>query len=336
MKKNTFFQKINFVVNSIVAVLLLLAYGIPFLDPEKFPAIAILSLLFPFLLCVNIIFCVYWIIALKKQFLLSAIIIALGYNHFNSFYEFEGKEILLTEDIKLMSYNVRRFNEYNWIKSPTIKNEICKFIAKEDPDIICFQEYRKNANLNLTYKYKYISKHYYGGLAIYSKYPIIKHYDFKFKGTSNDVIYVDIKIKEKTLRVYNSHFQSFALKVNKENYGVKDKTALLDKFKSVFKKQAYQAKKIKKDVLNCNHQSIITGDFNNTAYSWIYHELLEDRKDAFVEAGNGFGRSFNALVPLRIDFILPDKNIDVHNFKNYDVKYSDHFPIMARLNLTSK
>jgi len=35
---------------------------------------------------------------------------------------------------------------------------------------------------------------------------------------------------------------------------------------------------------------------------------------------------------LRIDFILTDQNIDINNFKTYDVEYSDHFPIMARLN----
>ena len=34
----------------------------------------------------------------------------------------------------------------------------------------------------------------------------------------------------------------------------------------------------------------------------------------------------------RTDFILTDEKIEVNNFKTYEVNYSDHYPIMARLN----
>ena len=45
------------------------------------------------------------------------------------------------------------------------------------------------------------------------------------------------------------------------------------------------------------------------------------------------GKTFNYLYPMRIDFILPDNNFDVNNFKTFDVEYSDHFPILARIKL---
>ena len=75
------------------------------------------------------------------------------------------------------------------------------------------------------------------------------------------------------------------------------------------------------------------GDFNNTAFSWIYKKLSEDKKDAFIEAGRGFGKSFDYIFPFRIDFILTDTEIKTQKFDTYRVNYSDHYPIMTRITL---
>ena len=42
---------------------------------------------------------------------------------------------------------------------------------------------------------------------------------------------------------------------------------------------------------------------------------------------------FDYFFPLRIDFILVDERLTVNNFKSYPLKYSDHYPIMARINI---
>jgi len=78
-------------------------------------------------------------------------------------------------------------------------------------------------------------------------------------------------------------------------------------------------------------KSIICGDFNNNAFSWVYHKLKSNKNDAFEVAGKGFGKTFDFAFPLRIDFILTDERIEVNHFKTFKVKFSDHFPIMARL-----
>jgi len=79
----------------------------------------------------------------------------------------------------------------------------------------------------------------------------------------------------------------------------------------------------------------VTGDFNNTAFSYVYKEIKgDDLIDAFEEAGNGLGKTYGLRrIPLRIDFILADKSFTVNGFKNYDVKLSDHYPIKASLKL---
>ena len=42
--------------------------------------------------------------------------------------------------LKVMSFNVRLFDLYNWSQNEK-QNQIISFIKKENPDIICFQEY---------------------------------------------------------------------------------------------------------------------------------------------------------------------------------------------------
>ena len=335
MKKLNFFDKFLFFINSLVAILLLFTYALPFIDPEKHPGIAILSLAYPILLIINITFVVFWIVKLKLHFLLSAISILIGLSHIHDFYVLENKEVIKDSDIKLLSFNVRRFNVYNWIKSPTIKQDICDFVNKENPDIVFFQEYtnEKNVRLNITNTYVYKTSA--SGIAIYSKYEILNKGAINFKNTANNIIYADLKINKEIVRVYNVHLQSFRIDTQKEHYGDKDNEALVKRFKSVFKEQSHQIKVLKEHIKNCKYRTIVAGDFNNTAFSWNYHEIMEGRKDAFVEAGINFGKSYHYFFPFRIDFILPDNTMEVGKFTTYDVNLSDHYPIMARINLNN-
>jgi len=60
--------------------------------------------------------------------------------------------------------------------------------------------------------------------------------------------------------------------------------------------------------------------------------LASDKKDAFIECGIGLGKSFRYVYPMRIDFVLTDKEATINQFKTYgDLKLSDHYPVMARL-----
>ena len=64
------------------------------------------------------------------------------------------------------------------------------------------------------------------------------------------------------------------------------------------------------------------------------NKIKGEKNDAFAEQGSGFGRTFIFdIIPLRIDFILSDPEFKVRAFENFDVTYSDHFPIMAVLEL---
>lgn len=338
MKNLSWINKLVFIINSLFALLLLLSYLVPYISPNSFPSISIFSLVIPVLIILNFLFAIYWLIKLKKQFLLSAIVLLIGFQYVNSFYKLSEKKILLNDDVKIMSYNVRLFNIYKWKKEG--KEETLKlvkdFIKQKNPDIICFQEFLTAYDVNFDYKYKYINnnpnkKISYFGQAIFSKYKIINSGSLNFNSVANNAIFVDIIKNNDTVRIYNVHLESQKIQLNKENFGEKNSDRLLKRIQTTFKKQADQAEKLIAHEATSSYKSIICGDFNNTAFSYVYRKLKGSKNDAFIKAGKGFGKSYDYIFPARIDFILTDKNIDINNFKTFDIQYSDHFPIMARL-----
>ncbi|PHR72235.1 MAG: endonuclease [Lutibacter sp.] len=340
MRKLSWFNKLVFVINSLFATILLLSYLLPYISPKTFPIISILSLTVPALILINISFSIYWLIKLKRQFLLSLFVLVIGFQTINSFFQVAEKKVLLTDDLKIMSYNVRLFNIYKWKKEG--KEETLKFVSdfikEKDPDIICFQEFLTKSKVNFDYKYKFVNNNpnkrvSYFGQAIYSKYKIINSGSLDFNSTANNAIFVDIVKNKDTIRIYNVHLESQKIQLDKENFGEKDSEKLIQRLKKTFKLQAEQSEKLVAHEKISNYKTIICGDFNNTAFSWAYRKLKGNKNDAFVEAGKGFGKSYDYFFPARIDFILTDKQFEVNNFKTYTVKYSDHFPIMARLKI---
>ena len=316
-----------------MATLLLLSYFLPFVSPKTIPVFAILSLAVPFLIIINICFLIYWLVKFKKHFILSGLVLGLGLFFSSPFYKFSATNNSQNNDLKIMSYNVRMFNHYNWITDKTISLKIETLIAEKEPDVLAIQEFHNNSKRDLNYKHKYFkptSKNY--GLAILSKFPIINKGSLDFKDTSNNAIFIDILKDKDTVRIYNLHLQSLKINPKKENFGEESSEKLIARLKNGFIKQASQTEKLLAHEQKWKGKKVLCGDFNNTAYSWVYKQISENKKDAFVEAGEGTGKSFNYIFPMRIDFILTDENCKINQFKTYSKKYSDHFPIMARLN----
>jgi len=127
------------------------------------------------------------------------------------------------------------------------------------------------------------------------------------------------------------HLESLSINPKEDYFNQENSEKLKIRVEKAFKKQANQATLIIEHQKNVAYKTILCGDFNNTAFSWVYHQLKNDKNDAFEVAGKGFGKTFDFSFPMRIDFILTDKQIEVNNFKTYNVRYSDHYPIMARL-----
>jgi endonuclease/exonuclease/phosphatase family metal-dependent hydrolase len=336
MKNLSLLDKLIAALNSIFSAILLVSYASYFISPTSIPIISFLSLSIPILILVNIIFVLYWLIKLKKQLLISLIVLLIGFPLLSKFYSFNNKKTYLNSDIKIMSYNVRMFNYYKWIDKDHIDKKIKEFVQDKNPDILCIQEYHTNNNLVELFPYHYIktsnNKRTFGD-AILSKYKILASGSLNFSKTSNNVIFTDIIKNKDTFRIYNTHLESFRIDPKKETITKKNAENFKIRVEKAFKKQANQVTLLLNHQKKTHYKTIICGDFNNTAFSWVYHQLNQNKKDAFEIAGNGFGSTYNFGFPMRIDFILADESMTVNNFKTYKVKYSDHFPIMTRLNL---
>ena len=334
MKKLSLLDKLLFVVNSILAATLLVSFLTNFISPNTYSIFSFLSLGVPFLIIINIVFVIYWILKLKKQFLLSLFVLLLGYQNISKFYGISEKKILLNDDLKIMSYNVRMFNLYNWIDEEQIDQKIYTFIKDKSPDILCIQEFHPSKKLDIKYPYKHVKirvNQNNFGHAIFSKHKIINSGSLNFSNSSNNAIFADIIKGNDTLRVYNVHLESLKINPKEETLSQENSEKLKIRVENAFKKQANQASLILQHQEKTKLKTVICGDFNNNAFSWVYHKLKSNKNDAFVEAGKGFGNTFDYRFPFRIDFILTDENLKVNNYKTYNIKYSDHFPIMARI-----
>ena len=335
MKNLSFLDKILYLANSLFATLLLLSFLLPYISPAIIPVFAILSLFVPVLLIMNFVFTIYWLLKLKKQFLLSFIILGIGWFFAPPFYKISRNTSSLNSDLKVMSYNVKTFDLFSNNKEIEKKQNGYDFIAEKNPDILVIQEYYKSKKVQFSFPYKYvkfrsrISKY---GMAIYSKFKILNAGSLNLKSSGNNIIYADILKEKDTIRIYNTHFESLRIKPNQENFGEKNSEKLIERVSKSFKKQALQVEVFLKHEKKWTGKKIVCGDFNNTSYSWMYHEISKNKKDAFIEAGKGFGQTYNYWFPMRIDFILTDENAIVNQFSNYLEKYSDHYPIQARIN----
>ncbi|MDO6760425.1 endonuclease/exonuclease/phosphatase family protein [Tamlana sp. 2_MG-2023] len=271
--------------------------------------------------------------------MLSISILLLGYFLYGSLYRFSAtKEIVHPENITVMNYNVRLFDLYDWIPEDNTQNKIVEFIKKESPDIICIEEFHPREQIDFSfYKYQYkkiAGKKVKHGQAIFSKFPIINSGSLGFKNTSNNAIFADIVKGVDTFRVYNVHLESLHINTQVDSLRKETSERLFKRIGTTFKMQQSQSELILKHKENCKYKVIVCGDFNNTAFSYVYRRIKGDLNDTFDEAGNGFGRSYDfKFFPVRIDFILADKAFNVNGFKNYDEHYSDHYPIMATLSL---
>ena len=125
--------------------------------------------------------------------------------------------------------------------------------------------------------------------------------------------------------------------VEDEANAIKESKNIISKFKRGFLRRQLQAEKIRTEIDKSPYPVIVTGDFNDVPNSYAYHTIGKGLNNAFAEKGSGLGRTFSGISPvLRIDNIFADKKMDVLQFQLIKKKLSDHFPILADLQMGKK
>lgn len=266
--------------------------------------------------------------------------------------------------IRVLSFNVRLFDLYNWSDSEKTRQRIFSTIKQLKPDVICFQEFFSSNHRNLdnisaikniagmTHHHTefsitmFLSDQY--GLATFSKYPIIRKDIIKQeKKTTNLAMYTDILIGSgDTLRIFNCHLQSVRFKAddyafiedpvnNSSSSGKLSKTiAMLKLLKKAYTYRADQAEAIAKKISETTTPLLVCGDFNDTPISYTYRAISEGLNDAFIEDGHGIGATYAGPIPgLRIDYILYNDYVGLEAYHTPKSRLSDHLPLVADFKL---
>lgn len=347
MKNLSWFNKTMFFFNIVLAVLTFVAYVLPFLAPKFFPFLSVLTLFLPLMLILNLLYFIFWGIQFKRQILLPALVLLMGITFINKFYKFSSTDLPEEiSDFKVMSYNVRLFNKFEWSEKRTVPIEISDFVKENNPDIMCIQEFSNAEEFDYKrYQYKYIlskGNKIKTGQAILSKFKIIDTGEIVFPDSNNNVIFADIKKGKDTIRVYSVHLQSIKIspdvnEINEDINGINQKKSerMFKRISTAFKTQQLQAEMIMEHKKQCSYPIVLCGDMNNSAFSYVYRIIKGDLQDSFEEAGTGFGKTYDFnYYPARIDYIFADKKMKVKNFRSFtEIIDSDHFPVMARLSI---
>ena len=335
-------------------------------DPHRSTWISFTGLFYPIILLFNILLLIIWILKRKLFFLPTLIIIILGMYHHSRFFQFYAIDNIddNINKLKVMSYNVRLFDLYNWNENKESKAQIMSLINEVNPDVLCIQEYYFTEDKKLAFNtrnyiidslgFKYFYENFseesknenYFGMATFSKYPILNSGSKQFSNdVSNQFIYTDVKKGNDTIRIYNSHVGS--IRFNHTDYKVMGgkgnpiwphqkppKRNILSKLKKGFKKRSTQVKSLTKHINSSPLKTIVCMDMNDTPISYSYHQMDKYLNDAFTNSGFGFGGTYIGNIPaLRIDYIWHDKKLGSSNFVVHDENLSDHKAISAEITI---
>ncbi len=239
-------------LNILALIVLLCSCMATYIEPTKYWQLTFIGFAFPVVLVVNVFFLLLWILKRDAFGLISLVAIVLTWKFIHSTFAVNFNEAYKEAGIKVMTWNVKNFDLYNWNKNAETREQMLALIKKEKADVLCLQEFYTNNQLfhnleylrdSLGFRYVYFfpsvdlkklpkSKlqqtlwkkgelHQQWGVATFSKFPIVDTGKIDFKNSfANDCIYTDIDFKGNTARVYNVHFESIHL--GRDDYAALD------------------------------------------------------------------------------------------------------------------
>jgi endonuclease/exonuclease/phosphatase family metal-dependent hydrolase len=366
-----FTKKFFLFVNIVVSIVFIIScYGAQ-LNPSTWWFMGILNLGMPILLLLMLIFVIFWILIKPKLTILPIITILICWPSIRHVipFNFSGAFQKQKENgrLRVMSWNVEHFDIANNKKKPQVKEDMLSLINEYKPDVACFQEmvasdspkainyiadiqqklkfagyyytYRKDADFDMQHHF---------GIIIFSRFPIIniKTIDEYPHDYNSRFQYVDILYYQDTVRVFNVHLQSLRLDEKNLQYidnptlksdsSLTESKTIIKKLKVGFEKRGIQAKHVREQIDQSPHPVIVCGDFNDVPNSFAYETIGDKLQNAFVEKGDGLGRTFSSISPtLRIDHIFVDERFKVEQFTRIRKKLSAHYPIIADVVLRS-
>lgn len=343
-------------VNAVVVAALLLAAFAGYVSPTISIVPSLLGLGFEWIVLVNILMCIVWLLTSKRRYVLvsgiALLITVIPIKRTFNLTSHHSEQITQSHHIKVLTYNTLRLGK----RRPADQNDVLQYIKNSKADIVFLQEYEESCNNKFLQKeaitrtladypyhftqFRINDKTRRFGVAIFSKYKLYNFKNIDYESTYNGAFSCDALVGDDILHLVCVHLESNQLTGKELDQPVEDAknnssdvTAstknIIDKMRKAYALRLIQADIIAKDVLQSKHKTILCGDFNDVPVSYTYHRISKHLHDAFAEAGpRGFGHTFKRKwLHVRIDYILHSDNMKAYNLHVDKNDGSDHFPV---------
>lgn len=343
------------------AVYSVVVYALTFWVPSSHWIAGFLMMSFPVTVLINLAFVIFWLLVDPRKALAPLFLVFLSGIFLDRTYQFKKENENTTGDktaaktLKVLNYNVYGFwvTQHHSRKDDALTNEMKKWLVSMDADVLVMPEYNNEDPIpafrttefleKAGYRYHNFLENekdksgQYNTLAIFSRFPIVKHEEIAFE-FQNGIMYADIRVGKNMVRVIGVHLYSMSLRLSKLTHqrgvsGIKrEAKGSLSQIKRGFNERAPQTKMLEYWIQQSPHPVIMTGDFNETPYSYVYGKCRNLLNNAFEAKGEGFGFTYNHIPSfIRIDNqFYDDKKLEVLDFQTLNkIKYSDHYPCLG-------
>ena len=243
--------------------------------------------------------------------------------------------------LKILTYNVR---------SPNGDPEpLLEIVRAERPDVIVLQELtpryseRLRARLGDEYPFYMVAgiESANDGGGVYSRLPILDHVAFRLTDEGNVLQRVRLRTATGDLWLVNVHLISPRVEARR----LRGRLPIPLDFQDELRDQELEL--LAAEVRKLDGPFVLAGDFNSAAGSRPSRQFPASWRDAYREAGEGFGHTFPAGLNLwrerlsipfplvRIDYVLTSAELTPRYASTPRIAGSDHLPVLAELTLPS-
>ncbi len=171
------------------------------------------------------------------------------------------------------------------------------------------------------------------GSAIFSKFDTTKTgIVFTDSSSISMAIFEDVLIGHHAVRIYSVHLASMRLdEISAQGFFDKVSQTAEKLIEGAIRRSS-QLDQLIAHIEACPYPFIVSGDFNETPYSYNYWRMRRHATDAFVDEGHGLGFTFHSMRPVaRIDYQFFSDGIVVENLEvDTNMRLSDHMPVRGR------
>lgn len=312
-----------------------------YISPETFVFFQWIGVVLPILLFCNLFFLIIGLYKRSWYSICPLIAILANFHYYPHKFQMHQPEEGNLAEIKFATYNV---HEFKMIYNISSMEQIAEYFSDNKVNTVCLQEVPadcteadlKQMFTNMPFVITTGGRDKHFQLAILSKYPLDSISTISFPERPNCALFADITVNKEKIRIANFHLQTTNWNQVKGTFMSPEDsrqswTDALGVISSNFRFRGKQVDSLRRILDLSPYPLIVSGDFNNTPVSYGYKTIKGDLKDAYREAGNGYGYTYRYFMKLfRIDFVLySDAKLKAKNYRTGDIDFSDHLPILV-------